>query len=71
MRKIRQPKTMVKWGHEDVTMLEMFTDLNRCVAEVVRNMYDMDGDMYMSDYQKLCSVQWKIESTLELLKKEK
>jgi len=71
MRKIRQPKTMVKWGHEDVTMLEMFTDLNRCVAEVVRNMYDMDGDMYMSDYQKLCSVKWKIESTLELLKKEK
>jgi|TARA_R110000824_G_scaffold18392_2_gene72863 hypothetical protein len=71
MRKIKQPKTMVKWGHEDVSMLEMFTDLNRCVAEVVRNMYDMDGDMYMSDYQKLCSVQWKIESTLELLKKEK
>ena len=62
---------MVKWGHEDVSMLEMFTDLNRCVAEVVRNMYDMDGDMYMSDYQKLCSVQWKIESTLELLRKEK
>jgi hypothetical protein len=71
MRKIKQPKTMVRWGHEDVSMLEMFTDLNRCVAEVVRNMYDMDGDMYMSDYQKLCSVQWKIESTLELLKKEK
>ena len=45
MRKIKQPKTMVKWGHEDVSMLEMFTDLNRCVAEVVRNMYDMDGDL--------------------------
>ena len=67
-KKIKDQK--IKWGGEDVDMLQLFTELDKCVAEVVRNMYQMDGDMYMSDYQKLCSVQWKIESTLSLLKEK-
>lgn len=67
-KKIKDQK--IKWGSEDVDMLQLFTELDKCVAEVVRNMYQMDGDMYMSDYQKLCSVQWKIESTLSLLKEK-
>jgi|TARA_R110000765_G_scaffold417555_1_gene520194 hypothetical protein len=67
-KKIKDQK--IRWGSEDVDMLQLFTELDRCVAEVVRNMYQMDGDMYMSDYQKLCSVQWKIEGTLSLLKEK-
>jgi len=67
-KKIKDQK--IRWGSEDVDMLQLFTELDRCVAEVVRNMDQMDGDMYMSDYQKLCSVQWKIEGTLSLLKEK-
>ena len=58
----------IKWGHEDVTMLELFKELDRCVARPIRNLHEMEGDMYMSDYQKLSEAQWRISSTLQLLK---
>jgi hypothetical protein len=70
MKIVKTPQTIVKWGHEDVTMLELFKELDRCVANPVRTMHEMDGDMYMSDYRNLCEAQWKISSTLELLKKK-
>ena len=68
MQKIKKPQTMVKWGHEDITMLELFKELDRCVASPVRNLHELEGDMYMSDYQKLSEAQWRISSTLQLLK---
>jgi len=70
MKKIKQPETMVKWGHENVTILELFEKLGEFVCDPVRNMHDMDGDMYMSDYQKLCEAHWKILTTLRELKGE-
>jgi hypothetical protein len=70
MKKIKQPETMVKWGHEDITMLELFKELDRCVGRPIRTSHDLEGDMYMSDYQKLSEAQWKISSTLQLLKGE-
>ncbi len=70
MQKIKKPQTIVKWGHEDITMLELFKELDRCVASPVRNLHELEGDMYMSDYHKLSEAQWRISSTLQLLKGE-
>ena len=70
MVKIKQPQTLVKWGHEDVTILELFEKLDELVCDPVRNMHDMDGDMYMSDYQKLSQAHWRIANTLRELKGE-
>ena len=64
------PQTIVKWGHEDVTMLDLFKELDKYVGDPVRTMHEMEGDMYMSDYRKLSEAQWKISNTLELLKKK-
>lgn len=71
MVKIKQPQTLVKWGHEDVTILELFEKLDELVCDPVRNMHDMDGDMYMSDYQKLSQAHWRIANTLRELKGDK
>ena len=68
MIKIKKPQTLVKWGSEDVTMLEMFKELDKLVCDPVRNMQEMDGDMYMSDYQKLSQAFWRISNTLQELK---
>ena len=68
MIKIKKPQTLVKWGNEDVTMLELFKELDKLVCDPVRNMQEMDGDMYMSDYQKLSQAFWRISNTLQELK---
>ena len=68
MIKIKKPQTIVKWGNEDVTMFELFKELDKLVCDPVRNMQDMDGDMYMSDYQKLSQAFWRISNTLQELK---
>ena len=68
MIKIKKPQTLVKWGNEDVTMLEMFKELDKLVCAPIRNMQEMDGDMYMSDYQKLSQAHWRIANTLQELK---
>ena len=70
MKIVKTPQTIVKWGHEDVTVLELFKELDKLVASSVRTMHEMDGDMYMSDYHSLGEAQWKISSTLDLLKKK-
>ena len=70
MKIVKIPQTIVKWGHEDVTMIELFKQLDKLVGDPVRTMHEMEGDMYMSDYRNLCEAQWKISSTLELLKKK-
>jgi len=70
MKIVKMPQTIVKWGNEDVTMLNLFKELDKYVGDPVRTMHEMEGDMYMSDYSNLCEAQWKISSTLELLKKK-
>ena len=70
MPKIKKPQTLIQWGNEDVTMLELFKELDRCVASPVRNLHELEGDMYMSDYHKLSEAEWKILSTLRLLEGE-
>ena len=61
----------IKWGNEDVTMLELFKELDKLVCDPVRSMQEMDGDMYMSDYQKLSQAHWRITHTLRELKGDK
>ena len=68
MVKIKQPQTLVKWGNKDVTILELFEKLDELVCDPVRSMQEMDGDMYMSDYQKLSQAHWRIANTLQELK---
>ena len=68
MVKIKKPQTIVKWGNEDVTILELFKELDKLVCDPVRSMQEMDGDMYMSDYQKLSQAHWRIANTLQELK---
>jgi len=70
MVKIKKPQTIVKWGNEDVTILELFKELDKLVCDPVRSMQEMDGDMYMSDYQKLSQAHWRIVNTLQELKYE-
>tara|TARA_R100001530_G_C4268327_1_gene142409 strand:- start:218 stop:430 length:213 start_codon:yes stop_codon:yes gene_type:complete len=70
MPKIKKPQTIIKWGNEDVTMLEFFKELKKLICDPVRNMHEMEGDMYMSDYHKLSEAEWKILSTLRLLEGE-
>ena len=70
MKIVKMPQTIVKWGNEDVTMLNLFKELDKYVGDPVRTMHEMEGDMYMSDYRKLSEAQWKISSTLDLLKKK-
>tara|TARA_R110000822_G_scaffold125677_1_gene260539 strand:+ start:453 stop:674 length:222 start_codon:yes stop_codon:yes gene_type:complete len=65
MVKTKQPQTLVKWGHEDVTILELFKKLDEFVCDPVRNLYELDGDMYLSDYRKLCDAQWRIKIALD------
>ena len=52
MPKIKKPQTLIQWGNEEVTALELFKELDRLVAQPVTNLYEMDGDMYLSDYRK-------------------
>ena len=52
-------------------MLELFKELKKLICDPVRNLHDMDGDMYMSDYHKLSEAEWKILSTLRLLEGDK
>jgi len=41
MKIVKMPQTIVKWGHEDVTMLELFKELDKYVGDPVRTMYEM------------------------------
>ena len=70
MVKVKKPKTLVKWGHKEVTALELFEELNTLVADPVRNLYELDGDMYLSDYRKLSNAQWRINLALKKYKGE-
>ena len=71
MPKIKKPQTLIQWGNEEVTALELFKELDRLVAQPVMNLYEMDGDMYLSDYRKLSDAQWKIAVALDKYKQEK
>ena len=70
MTKIKKPETLVKWGHKEVTVLELFEELDKLVCDPVRNLYELDGDMYLSDYRKLCDAQWQIKVALDKYKGE-
>jgi len=70
MTKIKKPETLVKWGHKEVTALELFEELDKLVCDPVRNLYELDGDMYLSDYRKLCDAQWRIKVALDKYKGE-
>jgi hypothetical protein len=71
MPKIKQPQTLVRWGHKRVTALELFEELDKLVCDPVRNLYELDGDMYLSDYRKLCDAQWQIKVALDKYKGDK
>ena len=50
--------------------LLLFEELDKLVCDPVRNLYELDGDMYLSDYRKLCDAQWRINIALKKYKGE-
>jgi hypothetical protein len=57
-----EPNTL-RWDWEtQVSPEEFLNRITPMIQEPLRNMNEMEGDMYMSDYQKLMSVFWKLEN---------
>lgn len=53
-----------------VTGEEFIKELRDLVVLPVRSMQEMDGDMFMSDYQKLISASWHIHNAISELEKD-
>jgi hypothetical protein len=67
-----------RWGWNDdtnepimVTLEEYVRRLAPLILKPVVSMQELDGDMLMSDYQKLVDAAWKIKSILKMLDENK
>ena len=70
----KQKETTYRWGWDDesnepimLTLEEFIRRLAPMIIGPVRTMHDLDGDMMLSDYQKLSDAAWKIKSLLNSL----
>ena len=78
-KKLNNPyvnKKMIIRGHydssgEEISLYELLKELKRLVCGPVQNLREMDGDMYISDYQKLTEAEWRILSVLRSIEGEK
>ena len=61
----------IKWGDKDIDIVELLDELERLIVFPVQSMHEMDGDMFMSDYQKLCEAHWKISAALRQVNGDK
>lgn len=71
------PETKFYWRHNPdtgeavyVTGEEFIKELKELVVLPVRSMQELDGDMYMSDYQKLITASWHIANAISQLGKD-
>lgn len=69
--------TKLYWGYnhkkqerEYITGEEFIRRLEPLITDPVESMWEMDGDMLMSDYQKLCTAKCRIRNAIEMLDKE-
>jgi hypothetical protein len=70
----KQKETTYRWGWDDdtnqpimLTLEEYVRRLAPLIVGPVASMQELDGDMMMSDYQKLVDAAWKIKSILKML----
>jgi hypothetical protein len=61
----------IKWGDKDINIVELLDELERLVVSPVQTMHEMDGDMFMTDYQKLSKAHWLISAALRQVKGDK
>lgn len=63
--------TMLNWEYDvEVTPEEFIMRLKPLVQGPVSNLMECDGDMWMSDYAKLVSAFWKINSAVKQMEEE-
>jgi len=74
----KQKEVTYRWGWDEdtnepimVTLEEYVRKLAPLILRPVVAMQDLDGDMLMSDYQKLVEASWKIKSILNSLDENK
>ena len=73
-KKLNNPfinKKMINWNGEEISLYELLKELERLVCDHVQNLRQMDGDMYMSDYQRLTEAEWRILSVLRSIEGDK
>ena len=60
------------WFYEDgkYTLLEYLTELRDLINSPVTQMQECDGDLFMSEYQKLVTASYKLSNLVDQLKKE-
>ena len=70
----KQKEVTYRWGWDDdtnqpimLTLEEYVRRLAPLIVGPVASMQDLDGDMMMSDYQKLVDATWRIKSVLKTL----
>lgn len=70
----KQKETTYRWGWDDdtnqpimLTLEEYVRRLAPLIVGPVASMQELDGDMMMSDYQKLVDATWRIKSILKML----
>ena len=61
------------WVYDDdkYTLLEYLTELNKLISSPVTQMQECEGDLFMSEYQKLVTGKYKLSSLIDQIKKEK
>jgi len=70
----KQKEVTYRWGWDDdtnqpimLTLEEYVRRLAPLIVGPVASMQELDGDMMMSDYQKLVDATWRIKSILKML----
>lgn len=63
--------TMLNWEYNvEVTPEEFIMRLRPLVCDPVNTLIECDGDMWMSDYSKLITALWKINSAVKQMEEE-
>jgi len=60
------------WFYEDgkYNLLEYLTELRDLINSPVTQMQECDGDLFMSEYQKLITASFKLSHLVDQIKKE-
>lgn len=60
------------WFYQDnkYTLLEYLTELRDLINSPVTQMQECDGDLFMSEYQKLITASYKLSNLVDQLKEE-
>lgn len=68
---IRDKWNPQKQDYDFISLAEFILSLKGLVLEPMQNAWEMDGDMFLSDYQKLSQAAHNIRSACEEIKKQK